>query len=80
MKTWDNKRVFELYKQKKKECLAEKKLVKGTSFRKMLRPLLRFVLFLQRKMYGFKVEFINKTFEPTAKPRIFAVSHIGKLK
>ncbi|MBR4607074.1 MAG: 1-acyl-sn-glycerol-3-phosphate acyltransferase [Lachnospiraceae bacterium] len=72
------KQAFELYKQKKKMCLAEEKRIKGGIFRKVLRPLLRFVLFMQRKLCGFKVEFINKALETTPKPRIFAVSHIGK--
>lgn len=76
-----NQRVqlaFEQYKRVKAQRLKKLKPIKGLKFRKIIRPLMRLMLFCQRKFCGLKIEFINGKLEPTTKQRVFAVSHIGK--
>lgn len=70
--------AFEQYKVKKAERLKDNKPIKRLWFRKAIRPLMRVVLWCQRKICGFSIEFINSELEPTDKQRVFAVSHIGK--
>lgn len=69
---------FEKYKQVKAERLTHKKPVKGVRFRKLIRPLMRLCLTVQRKMYGFTVELMSDYYEKSDKQIVFAVSHIGK--
>lgn len=70
--------AFEQYKVKKSERLKDNKPIKHLWLRKAFRPLMRAMLWCQRKICGFSIEFINSELEPTDKQRVFAVSHIGK--
>lgn len=69
---------FEKYKRKKKEILFKDSYV-PMKLRKVIRPLLRAMLYVSRKMQGYKTEILNRTEVPHGKPVIFAVSHIAKL-
>lgn len=68
--------AFERY-QKKKSVQIQNKRVRFIAIRKCIRPLLRFLLFGQRKIYGFQVE-VLKQINSKNYPVIFAVTHIGK--
>ncbi len=76
----DNYQKFEDYKEKKAIRLKHEKPVKGILFRKMIRPVMRAALFLQRKACGLSYEFLDGKLPPrnTKRPVVFAVSHIGK--
>jgi len=69
---------FEEYKEEKKEILASNDKLKYIELKKTIRPLLRSILFAQRKINGQTIEFINKDFEPTDRKIVFVLSHIGK--
>ncbi len=69
---------FEKYKRKKQEILFKDSYV-PMKLRKVIRPLLREMLYVSRKMQGYKIEILNRTEVPQGKPVIFAVSHIAKL-
>lgn len=79
----DKKKIekgFEIYQQKKKDIIEQNKNIKGKNIRIILRPLLRFALYLQRKLKKQNVEVIgNRDYTlPNDRPVIFSVSHIGK--
>ena len=78
MSDYKQRLAFEKYKRLKLQRLLEVKPIKWLRFRKTIRPLMRLMLFVQRKFCGLEIEFINGKLEPTTKQRIFAVSHIGK--
>lgn len=78
MSDYKQRLAFEKYKRLKLQRLLEVKPIKWLRFRKTIRPLMRLMLFCQRKFCGLEIEFINGKLEPTTKQRVFAVSHIGK--
>lgn len=69
---------FEQYKQKKQKILLQDSYI-PMKIRKILRPLLRGMLRVSRKMQGYEIEILKRTELPQGKPLIFAVSHIAKL-
>lgn len=69
---------FEKYKQKKQKILSQDSYI-PMRVRKAIRPLLRGMLWVSRKMQGYEIEILNLTEFPKGKPLIFAVSHIAKL-
>ena len=69
---------FEKYKRKKQSILSQDSYI-PMKIRQAVRPLLRGMLWVSRKMQGYKIEIMNQTEIPQGKPIIFAVSHIGKL-
>lgn len=72
------RKKFDEYKERKKRILENDESIKNIQIRKFIRPLLRFVLSVQRMINGQKVEFINERFEETDRPIIYVISHIGK--
>jgi len=69
---------FNRYKRNKTLMLAGKKKLPNDIPRKMLRPLFRSCLWIQRKISGFSVEVLNDIKIPEERPVIFALTHIGK--
>lgn len=69
---------FEKYKRKKQRILSQDSYI-PMKIRKAIRPVLRGMLWISRKMQGYKIEIMNQTEIPQGKPIIFAVSHIAKL-
>lgn len=69
---------FEKYKWKKEKML-QNDLHIPLAGRKMIRPILRGILKVSRKMQGYSIEFLGDKEIPKGAPVIFAVSHIGKL-
>lgn len=69
---------FEQYKQKKQKILLQDSYI-PMKIRKIIRPLLRGMLRVSRKMQGYEIEILKRTELPQGKPLIFAVSHIAKL-
>ncbi len=76
----DKAAAFEKYKYDKKCFLKENLPIRHMKLRKSIRPLLRTVLFVQRKIKGQSIEVIgNKmTKRITDNPIVFVVTHIGK--
>lgn len=74
-----NKRIaFDNYIQNKATMVQSGKEIKHISLKKHLRPLLRTVLFIQRKLKRQTVEFISRELPEVSSPIVFAVTHIGK--
>lgn len=71
-------KYFEHYKEKKVLILKGKKKLPNDTIRKILRPLFRSCLRIQRKIKGFSVEILNNIKIPESRPVIFALTHIGK--
>lgn len=69
---------FELYKKKKEQMLKERCPIKYVGLKKRIRPLLRCILFIQRKLKGQTIEFIHQEQPRKSSPIVFVVSHIGK--
>lgn len=71
---------FEKYQYKKKKNIEQNRKIRGKNIRVVLRPLLRFALFAQRKLKKQKTEIIgNRNYVlPKDRPVIFSVTHIGK--
>ena len=79
-KACDRQRIrFEKYKSRKAQSLINNQPIKGLWFRKAIHPLIRYGLFLQRRMNKFEIEFVHRDLEDTEKTRVFAVSHTGKM-
>ena len=74
----DKKLAFDNYKRNKATMIQSGKKIKHISLKKHLRPLLRTVLFIQRKLKRQTVEFINRELPEVSSPIVFAVTHIGK--
>ena len=72
------RKQFEKYKIKKQNIILRDSYV-PKKIRKLIRPLLRIMLKVSRRLQGYRIEIIQKTEIPHDKPVIFAVSHIGKL-
>ncbi|MCM1540215.1 MAG: 1-acyl-sn-glycerol-3-phosphate acyltransferase [Blautia sp.] len=70
--------AFEAYQEKKSAQVQNNEKLKYVKARKCIRPLLRFLLFAQRKLCGFQVELLNEITLENKSPVIFAVTHIGK--
>lgn len=70
--------AFEDYQKRKDEWVRNNSRVKYLALRKSIRPLLRFLLYVQRKICGFRVEVLNRCPTEKDKPAVFAVTHIGK--
>lgn len=70
--------AFEAYQEKKRAQIQNNEKLKHMEARKCIRPLLRLLLFGQRKLCGFQVEMLNKVTFEIKRPVIFAVTHIGK--
>ena len=70
--------AFEAYQKKKSAQVQSNEKLEYVRFRKCIRPLLRLLLFGQRKICGFEVEVLKQIRLPKKHPIIFAVSHIGK--
>lgn len=74
-----NKRIaFDNYIQNKAIMVQSGKKIKHIPLKKHLRPLLRTVLFIQRKLKRQTVEFISRELPEVSSPIVFAVTHIGK--
>lgn len=69
---------FERYKRNKELILEGQRNLPRNILRKLLRPLFRLCLMVQRKANGFSVEMLNDIRVPKDRPVIFAVTHIGK--
>lgn len=69
---------FEKYKLRKQKNLLQDTYI-PMKVRKAIRPLLRGMLRVNRKLQGYQIEFVSQTQISSEKPVIFAVSHIGKL-
>lgn len=71
---------FKEYQQRKRTNIEKNKRINGKHVRIILRPLLRFALFVQRKLKKQQVEIIgNKNYVlPKDRHVIFSVTHIGK--
>lgn len=69
---------FERYKRIKVERLDHKNPIKGMKFRKIIRPIMRLCLLVQRKICGLRIELISEYYEKSDKQIVFVVSHIGK--
>ncbi|MGN0431108.1 MAG: lysophospholipid acyltransferase family protein [Lachnospiraceae bacterium] len=69
---------FDKYKQKKQRIISSDSNI-PMKIRKAIRPLLRGMLWVSRKLQGYEIEILNRTEIPRGKPVIFAVSHIAKL-
>lgn len=75
----DEKRYkFEKYKQRKAWNLENNIPIRNIKLKKIIRPVLRKILWIQRKINRQVVEFINKEIPKVERPIVFAVSHIGK--
>lgn len=76
----DKAAAFEKYKADKKCFLKENLPIRHMRLRKSIRPLLRTVLFVQRKIKGQSIEVIGnkKIKKVTGTPIVFVVTHIGK--
>lgn len=74
----DKKLAFDNYKRNKATMIQSGKKIKHISLKKHLRPLLRTVLFIQRKLKRQTVEFISRELPEVNSPIVFAVTHIGK--
>lgn len=74
----DKRIAFDNYKQNKAAMVQSGKMIKHISLKKHLRPLLRTVLFIQRKLKRQTVEFISRELPEVSSPIVFAVTHIGK--
>ena len=74
------RKKFDEYKEKKQSILLNNQKIKNLQIRKAIRPLLRFVLCVQRNINRQQVEFINQDIDKTDKKTtiVYAVSHIGK--
>lgn len=70
--------AFEKYKQNKASLLQSDKPIKYIQLKKCIRPLLRAVLFMQRKINGQSIEVIGQKIPKTKCPIVFVVTHIGK--
>lgn len=69
---------FIRYKNNKTLILAGKRKLPNDILRKILRPLFRSCLWIQRKINGFSVEVLSDIKLPEGRPVIFALTHIGK--
>ncbi|MBQ8518835.1 MAG: 1-acyl-sn-glycerol-3-phosphate acyltransferase [Agathobacter sp.] len=69
---------FSVYQKQKERIVTKDETIKGISIRKTIRPLLVFMLRIQRLFTGLKIEIISKPDFKRDKPVIYAVSHIGK--
>ena len=69
---------FERYKRIKVERLDHKNPIKGMKFRKIIRPIMRLCLLVQRKICGLRIELISEYYGKSDKQIVFVVSHIGK--
>lgn len=74
----DKRIAFDKYIQNKATMVQSGKMIKHISLKKHLRPLLRTVLFIQRKLKKQTVEFISRELPEVSSPIVFAVTHIGK--
>lgn len=72
------KAKFEKYKQNKSYIVQCDIPIKHIALKKKLRPLLRAILFMQRKIKGQTIELLNGKIPEIGCPIVFAVSHIGK--
>lgn len=70
--------AFEAYQDRKRKQIQSNEKLKFAKARKCIRPLLRLLLFGQRKICGFQVEVLNLNKLEKMCPVIFAVTHIGK--
>lgn len=74
----NNRIAFDNYIQNKATMVQSGKKIKHIPLKKHLRPLLRTVLFIQRKLKRQTVEFISRELPEVSSPIVFAVTHIGK--
>lgn len=74
----DKRIAFDNYIQNKATMVQSGKMIKHISLKKHLRPLLRTVLFIQRKLKKQTVEFISRELPEVSSPIVFVVTHIGK--
>ena len=72
------RKAFEHYKTKKVLIIEGQKKLPNNRVRKILRPLFRSCLLIQRKINGFSVEILNSIKLPKGRSVIFALTHIGK--
>lgn len=70
--------AFRRYQEKKAEMIRNKRKIPLIMLKRLLRPVLRLVLFAQRKFVGFRVELMHITKKRNRSPVIFAVTHMGK--
>lgn len=69
-------KTFEEYKSFKR--IQSEKGIETSSHRKILRPILRIILYVQRALNGFHVQCLNSIELNKNEPVIIAVTHIGK--
>lgn len=69
-------KTFEEYKSFKR--IQSEKGIETSSHRKILRPILRIILYAQRIINGFHVQCLNSIELNKNEPVIIAVTHIGK--
>lgn len=75
----DRKRkAFEQYKTKKVLIIRRAKKLPNHTMRKILRPLFRSCLWIQRKINSFSVEVLSDINVPEDRAVVFALTHIGK--
>lgn len=74
----DKKIAFDNYKKNKATMVQTGKMIKHITIKKNLRPLLRVILYIQRKLKKQTVEFINRELPEVSSPIVFVVTHIGK--
>lgn len=70
--------AFERYQRQKAAIIQKNREIPFVRVKKHIRPILRLLLYLQRKTVGFQVEVIHRTKLNNKNPVIFAVTHIGK--
>lgn len=66
------------FTKNKELILKGRRKTPGNILRKLLRPLFRLCLWVQRKVNGFSVEMLNDIRVLQGRPVIFAITHIGK--
>lgn len=72
---YDSKKYYEQREKFEKTLLSKLSLSK----RQKLYPILRTIIKVRNKLNGYKIKCIGNKSTPTDKPKIFSITHIGKL-